>query len=331
MKVALGTIVKKYKILWIFGILSSCGQGGGGGGGGGGGNAGFQFSGDEGNIPPGMERFVYGMENFFDNIQGWQIAAFIVGFIFFILILTLIVAALNTVGRIGMIQGTVKAESGADRMTFGELFNEGKPYFWRVLGFNFLAGLAVFIIVLILLIPLIALTALTVGVFLICLIPIICLLVPASWLVTVIFEQVNIAIVIEDLDIITGLKRGWQVFRDNIGNMIVMALILGIGGFIVGFLMALPMILLVVPVMIGIFGGTTSGSEFLIGSGFAVAGICFVTYLPVLIVLSGILQAYIKSAWTLTYIRLTGETETLSETDTLILEDGGEIEPGDED
>jgi hypothetical protein len=320
-------IIWKFKILWIFGILVSCGQGGGGGGGGGGGNAGFQFSGDETNIPPGLERFFYGMENFFDYIQGWQIAAFIVGFIFLILVLILVFAALSTIGRIGLIQGTVKAESGVDRMTFGELFNEGKPFFWRVLGFNFLAGLALFIIVLALLIPLIGLTAVTFGIFLICLIPIICLLVPASWLVTVVFEQVNIAIVLEDLDIITGLKRGWQVFRENIGNMIVMGLILGIGGFIIGFLMALPMILLVVPVVIGIIEGTTFG----IGSGFAVAGICFMAYLPVLIVLNGILQAYIKSAWTLTYIRLTGETESLSETNTSILEDGGEIEAEVED
>jgi hypothetical protein len=33
-----------------------------------------------------------------------------------------------------------------------------------------------------------------------------------------------------------------------------------------------------------------------------------VLYLPVLLVLSGILRAYIGSAWTLTYLRLTGRT-----------------------
>lgn len=322
-------IIWKFKILWIFGILSSCGQGGGGGGGSG--NTGVQYSKGDANIPPGFRQFFYNLENFFENIQGWQIAAMVIGFILFILIMVFILSAISTVGRIGLIQGTAKADRGADTMTFGELFNTGKPFFWRVFGFNFLAGLAVFIIVLVLLIPLIGLGVLTFGIGLICLIPFICLLVPASWLVTVVFEQVNIAIVLEDLDIIAGLKRGWDVFRANIGNLVVMALILGIGGFFVGFIMALPMIMMIVPVAIGIIGGSTSGSEFLFGSGIAIAALCFVTYIPVLIVLNGILQAYIKTAWTLTYLRLTGENEILPELDILTLEDEGGVETEGED
>jgi len=34
-------ITWKYKVLWIFGILAGCTNGGGGGGGGGGGNSGY--------------------------------------------------------------------------------------------------------------------------------------------------------------------------------------------------------------------------------------------------------------------------------------------------
>jgi len=37
----------------------------------------------------------------------------------------------------------------------------------------------------------------------------------------------------------------------------------------------------------------------------AIAGVCFVAYLPVLLVLRGIAQTYIQSALTLTYLRLT--------------------------
>jgi len=298
-------IIWKFKVLWIFGILSSCGQGSGGGGGGGG-NIGVQYSPGDAEIPPGMRQFFYGLENFFENIHGWQIAAIVIGSILFFLILFFILSALSTVGRIGLIQGTVKAESGVESLSFGELFNSGKPFFWRIFGFNILAGIAIFIIVLLLMVPLIATAVLTLGIVLICLIPLICLLVPVSWLVTVVFEQINIAIVVEDLDIIAGLKRGWEVFRENIGNMIVMGLILGIGGFIIGFILAIPLIIVMVPVAIGIIGGTTSGSEFLFGGGIAVALICLATYLPVLIVLNGILQSYIKTTWTLTYLRLTG-------------------------
>ena len=36
-----------------------------------------------------------------------------------------------------------------------------------------------------------------------------------------------------------------------------------------------------------------------------VSGLCFVLYLPVLIVVQGILTAYMQSVWTLTFLRLT--------------------------
>jgi hypothetical protein len=304
-------IIWKFKVLWIFGILSSCGQGGGGGGGGGG-NTGVQFSGRDPDIPPGLRHFFYNLENFFDNIQGWQIAAMVIGFILFFLILGLILSAISTVGRIGLIQGTVNAEGGIERMTFGELFNSGKPFFWRVFGFNFLAGLAIFIIVLLLIVPIIAMTVFSIG---LCLIPIICILIPVGWLVSVVFEQVNIAIVVEDLNIIDGLKRGWDVFRENIGNMVVMGLILGIGGFIAGLIMAVPLFLVAIPILMGVIGGSAYSSDFLFGGGIAVAVLCILVYMPVLIVLGGILQSYIKTAWTLTYLQLTGEGKLKIEAD----------------
>jgi hypothetical protein len=44
-------------------------------------------------------------------------------------------------------------------------------------------------------------------------------------------------------------------------------------------------------------------------SGLLIAGLCFAAYQPVLILLNGILTAYIQSAWTLTYMRLTAPKE----------------------
>jgi hypothetical protein len=232
-------------------------------------------------------------------------------------------AALSTVGRIGLIQGTLKAEGGAESMTFMELFESGKPFFWRVFGFNFLVGLAIVIIILLLLMPFIGIGALTLGIGFLCMMPLICLLIPVGWLVSIVLEQGNIAIVVEDLNILDGLKRGWEVFRDNIGNMIVMGLILGIGGVIVGFILAFPMFLLVAPVIMGVVAGSAAGSDFLFGGGIAVALLCFAVYLPVLILLGGILQAYIKTAWALTYLRLTA---TATEESEVIEELPGDLE-----
>jgi hypothetical protein len=305
-------IIWKYKILWVFGILSSCGQGGGGGGGGG--NTGFQYSRGDADVPPGMREFFNNMEYFFDHIQGWQIAMMVIGLFLFFLILGLIFTALSTVGRIGLIQGTVKThkvvdlESG-ERLTFGELFNRGKPFFWRIFGFNILVGLAVFLAVIVLVIFFATVAVMTLGIAMICLIPLICLLIPASWLLSVLFEQVNIAIVVEDLSITDGLRRGWEIFTENIGNLIVMGLILGIGGWLVGLILALPMIAVVVPLVVGIVGGIRTSSELWFGGGIATAALCFGLYLPALILLNGILQGYIKTAWALTYLQLTSPAE----------------------
>jgi len=295
-------IIWKHKVLWIFGILASCGQGGGGGGGG---NTGFRFSEDELNVPPQVERFFFGLERFFQQVEVWQIVAFVVILMLIFLALWFIMLALSTIGRLGLIQGTAQVESRVEKLNFTELFNEGKPFFWRVLGLNVLVGLAIFILVMALVLPAVGITALTFDVGLFCLIPLICLLIPVSWGITILLEHVNIAIVLEDLNIISGIQRGWEVFKENLVNILVMGLILGIGGGIVGVIIALPLFFLVFPAVFGGILGSVTDSTAPIGSGLAVAGLCFVVYLPILIVLGGILRAYIQSAWTLTYMKLT--------------------------
>jgi len=300
-------IIWKYKVLWIFGILASCGQGGGGGGGGG--NSGYRYSQGDPNVSPEIERFFFGIERFFQQIEVWQIVGFIAIAILIFLIIWFITLILSTIGRLGLIQGTVQADTDVDadaeQLTFMALFNSGKPFFWRILGLNVLVGLAMFVLVLILVLPMIGVAALTFGIGLICLIPLICLLVPVSWGITIILEQANIAIVLEDLDIFSGIQRGWEVFKENLGNILVMALILGIGGAFVGFIFALPLFLLVFPAAFGAILGGVTDSALPLGGGIAVAGLCFVGYLPIMIILGGILRAYIQSAWTLTYMQLT--------------------------
>jgi hypothetical protein len=308
-------IIWKFKVLWIFGILASCGQGASGGGGGGG-NSGFQLSGKDVNLHPEVNRYFSQIERFFDNIDAWQIAAFLGGLFLFVLILGFITTALSTIGRVGIIQGVVQAEEGVDRLTFRDLFTSGKPFFWRVFALNLLIGFIIMIVVLIVLIPAIGLTILTAGIAALCLVPLICILVPLGWMVSIVMEQANIALVIDDLGIIDAIKRGWHVFRENLGVMVIMALILGIGSLIFGFAIALPIIIIALPVLIGFVGGAIAESSSLIGGGLAVAGLCFVAYLPVLIVLGGILRSYVNTAWILTYLELTTEaTSEIAEPD----------------
>ena len=47
---------------------------------------------------------------------------------------------LGTIGRIGLIKGSAEADAGAEKLTFGGLWKESTPYFWRVFWLSFLIG-----------------------------------------------------------------------------------------------------------------------------------------------------------------------------------------------
>ena len=286
-------IIWDHKVLWIFGILAGCG----GANGGASGNFRTTFQGNE--LPPGIQRFF----NQFAALPNWQIALIVGAIVLAALVLVVLAIFFGTIGRIGVIRGTYDVEQGVARLSFSDLFDDTLPFFWRVFGLNLLVGIAGFIVVILLIFIFGLFTIFTLGIGLLCLIPLICLLVPLGWLVGVIVEQAIIAMVVENLGLSDGVRRGWEVFKNNFGSMIVMALILYLGvNLIVGFIIALPLALVISPIIFGAAIGTNRA----LGGSILTAAICFILYLPVLIVLSGILRSYIESAWTLTYLRLTG-------------------------
>ncbi len=278
-------IIWKHKVLWIFGILTSCGGGSSASG-----NSGWRTS---------AQRNDWNFQPMVNNIPEWQIALIIAIVLLVIFVLVVLAVFLSTVGRIGMIRGTVQGDRDAERLSFGELFSGSLPYFWRVFGLNLLVGLAFALAVIIVVVPL---AVSIIG--WICLIPLICVMVPIGWFVGVLTEQANIAIVTENLGLVDGLKRGYEVLISNLGPMIIMWLILGIGFSLVGgLIIGLPIFFIIGPAVIGAISGNNNA----LGGGLLVTGLCLVAYLPVFIVANGILQGYIRSAWTLTYLRLTGK------------------------
>jgi hypothetical protein len=280
-------ILKKHKVLWIFGILAGFARGGSGGGSGGGGGSGS--GGGTG----------YSPDNPFQNGQFDQFAQWISGHIWVVvvagIVLFLIGIALYVLGiiaKVALIKGTHKADGGAESMNFGELWSESTPFFWRVFGLSFLIGLVFLVIML----PLILIGFVTAGVGFICLLPIICLMVPVAWVVNVVVEQADVAIALENLSMFDGFKRGLEVFKANWGALLVMSLILGIGGGIVGLIFAVPLFIAFIPLFFGISDNSTTLM--------IVSGVCCAVYLPVLFFLNGLLTAYVQAVWTLTYMRL---------------------------
>jgi hypothetical protein len=283
----------KHKVLWIFGILASCARGGGGGSGGGGGNSGNSG----GNTPfsGGQIERVMGQAGRFLEQNWWVI-------ILAVLVLILIIFIsyfLGMIGRIGLIKGTSHSEKGAEKISFGELWSESLPYFWRIFGLNFLIGLAILVIF----VPLILLGVVTAGIGFVCLLPIFCLLIPIGWILSIIIEQAQAAIVLEDLGMMDGLKRGWQIVKTNAVPTILMSLILGVGSFIIGLIVAIPLILAFIPALMSM----SVLRQSLVPLYISLA--CCALYVPVLIFFNGILTAYIQSAWTLTFMQLAAPKE----------------------
>ena len=291
-------IIWKHKVLWIFGILASCGRGSGGGNGGGGngGNNNFNSSGPD--LPPQVMQW-------FQWIQD-HLTQFIAITVAVLCVIWIVVAFLSTIGKIGLIRGTAQAEGGAESLIFGQLFSESTPYFLRMFGLSLILSLPLLIVLVALIgglvvfgissrgenIGMLAIVPVMLGCF--------CLLIPVMFVVGMIFRQSERAIVLEELGVMPAISRGWDIFRANLGPIILMTIILAVIGFVVGLVIAIPILIIVIPAMIAFFAGGAQSTIPLI-----FMAVCFCLYLPVLLLLNGILTAYTESAWTLTFLRLT--------------------------
>ena len=294
-------IIWKHKVLWIFGILASCGRGGGGNGGGNsGGNNGFSGSGPD--LPPQVMGWFQWIEN--------NLTAFIAIIIAIVCVIWIVTTFLSTIGKIGLIRGTAQAEGGAESLIFGQLFSESMPYFWRIFGLSLILAIPLLIVFVVLVAGLVVFAVSASGgndssaIGLAAIIPVligcVCLLIPVMFVLGMIFNQAQRAIVLEELGVMPALSRGWKVFRANLGPIILMAIILGVIGFVGGLVIAIPIFIVVFPAMFAFIAGNAQNTTPLI-----LMGVCICLYIPIALVLQGIMIAYTESVWTLTYMQLT--------------------------
>ncbi|HEX8992485.1 MAG TPA: hypothetical protein VF784_12470 [Anaerolineales bacterium] len=288
-------IIWKHKVLWIFGIFAGCSRGGGGGG-----NGGSQVTSRGGPNPfPGFNEFATQFGNWI-NSHLWVVVLFIL----VVLVLFLLALFLGTIGRIGLIRGTFKADGGAEHLGFMELWDESLPYFWRIFLLALLVGLAAFFLVLALVAVGIGAAVFTFGIGFLCVLPLFCVLFLALVFAGIVIQQAESAIVIENLGIMDGVRRGWDVVKTHLGPILIMWLILLVIGFVVGIVLALPILIVLVPAAIA-FGTANYQATTFDYTPLIVGLVCCAVYFPFLLVLGGILQAYLQSAWTLTFLRLT--------------------------
>jgi hypothetical protein len=294
-------IIWNHKVLWLFGILASCGSRSGGSGGGGG-NFSAQTNNpqDFGNLPPELQRMFTDWQRAFESIPQERIVLYALLGAAAVLLLVLVTWLLGLYGKTGLTVGALRAEAGQP-ITLSTVGRGAWGFFGPVVGLNTVLGLISFAVVLIIVLPMVLIGVATAGIGFLCVLPLICVLVPLFIAYAVYADIANVALVKEGLGVSAALRRGWEVFRNNLGNLVLMALILGVGGWFVSFLIAIPFFIAFIPLALGMINGGDA-----IGQGLTAFLICTVIALPFLIVLGGIVQSYLQTAWTLTYAELTG-------------------------
>lgn len=283
-------ITWKHKGLWVLGILANCSGGGSQGSSNVSRMGEFQFDGSE---FPRFDRWVHSVPE-----ETW--IAIAIGAVCLVFLLALVFWVLAVIGNGGLIAAFQMAETG-ETVTLGSAFQKGMRFFWKLLAVQLILGLAALLVFIPVIVGVVGLSVLTLGIGLICLIPLICLLIPVGIVISVYTLLTQIALVVEDLDIASAFRRGWEVLRTKPGEILVMGLILVVGGFVVGLILAIPFVFFALPLITGlVIEGSVSSI-----AGLSVTIVGILLYLPVLLVAGGIMRTFITGSWTLTYRSLT--------------------------
>jgi len=153
------------------------------------------------------------------------------------------IASLSTslFGAIASVTGTFQADKGVEKLSFVGLLKNSLPYFWKVLGLYaiFMAG---YIALFVLFVGCMILGAVgTGGIAMLCIFPLFFLLIPLILIGNAILEQSQAAIIVDNLGVITGLKRVWEVLKKNFWKIVLMTLILYGGSYLFSMVVSLPM------------------------------------------------------------------------------------------
>lgn len=306
-------VIWKHKILWVFGIISgligsSYGY-----------SSYFRFNVGEIDLSewtysqmPYPEEFIrvirWGSEN---------LALFVIGIVLVILFFVLVSNAFFAFGYTGTIQGNLLDAKGTEKLTFGGLVQEIRPYFWRVFGLYLLLGVGGFGLVIVLFGILTVIGVLTIGIGFICIFPLICLMVPLSWFLMIVVNIALIAIITEDLSIKDGLVRGWRMVTGNIGPFLLVWLIIMVITFLASIVISLPQTAAMVPTYRLMFSQKYLNDPSIFFQKFSEMLPWLLIWSPFQIALSGIITTYTQSAWVQTYLeaRENGTLEAFDEPD----------------
>lgn len=284
-------ITWRNKFLWIFGILA------------GGGAVSLNFSGlnfsfDSSSLEQANQasfvEFLNQIRSFYyaHELTIWLIILILLLFFVIIWIFSLIFQG-------ALIGGVAKIEKG-EKTNFKHSFSLGWQAFWRILGLKILISI-------IILIFLIILSLIIIGMFIVT--PILAiilgvLLMLCFWFLALILSLiVHFALritIIKQLRVIASLKKALTLFKNFWLQMIIIALIVFALGMVWGIVLLFALVIIAIPlVLLGIVFYTLGNLAIII-----YATIITLLIGIIIIILSGAINVFFSSIWTLSYLEL---------------------------
>ena len=318
-------ITRKYRALWLFGILLAIFGGSGGGSGnfgnfgnfGGGGGSGR--GGGNGTLP---------------TIPGpvWEIVAIVIAALVCILIIWIILSiVLRFISRGALIGLVQELEAAGTTPTVRRGFSIGRSRLWQLLGIALTINIPLFI-VLIAILLVAALPALSAilplisagrspqqigGVLVGSILGSVLLLCCAGiflWIVALVirpfYEFFMRECVIQKRGVFDSIREGYRQVRANLGNVAILyILIIGIS---IGYaILMIPIVLVLVGIAlgtgiaVGFAAGATAGSFSPIVPAIIVGAIVAIPVLLVILFISGLYQVFESTLWTEGYLAIT--------------------------
>ncbi|MFZ5857555.1 MAG: hypothetical protein ACOYZ6_12045 [Chloroflexota bacterium] len=206
--------------------------------------------------------------------------------------------------RSALIVGALKAERGAEKVSFREIFSDGRAFYLRLLGVMLLYGLATMVVTALFSGIQIFGTILTMGLASLCLTPLMILMYPLMFAAIAWMELAESAVVADGLGVMDAIRRAWDTMHVNKMNIFVIALIVYVGIGMITSLFIFPFFLPMFFAPVFFIEGGELSNGLLWG-----AGIWMALFIPIMTFVQGIGMVFMKTTWLLTYLRLTRKPE----------------------
>jgi len=197
--------------------------------------------------------------------------------------------------------GVLRADGGAEQVTARELFSDGQKYWLRVLGVMLLIGIGISLVFLVIFGCMTLIGAVTIGLGFVCLQPLFLLMYPLMLVLYGIIEESQAAVVVDDLGVTDAIQRGWELVKANFWRIILISLIVYLGITILGSIVMIPFMIpfFFMPFFMQDASSFDPRNMMLIMGGFTLL------FLPVMALVQGIGMTFLKTTYTLVYLRLT--------------------------